>query len=68
MATLKDRPCEDCGNKYAPCVMDWHHRDPALKSFSVGRGLRRKQEVVLAEIQKCALLCANCHRLREYGR
>ena len=55
--------CIKCGyNKY-PEVLEFHHRDPSQKLFGIGQnGLTRSWERVKAEVEKCNLLCANCHR------
>lgn len=60
----KDAPCMDCGQRYPHYVMDFDHRDPTEKLFSVGRG--RGLKALLAEIAKCDLVCANCHRVRTW--
>lgn len=60
--------CKDCGlfHPEFPEIFDFHHMDPAIKddkvSSLIARG--RKWEVILAELLKCVLLCANCHRIR----
>ena len=61
------RPCADCGIEYPPPAMDWHHLDASLKSFNVSNPGRWTKRSILAEIEKCVLLCANCHRLRHHG-
>jgi hypothetical protein len=61
LADLKDRPCEDCGNKYPQKAMDWHHLDGNGNRFNFRTA---KKALVLEEIKKCVLLCAVCHRLR----
>lgn len=55
--------CALCGED-EPVCLDFHHRDPARKSFTLSGALRdgRKFSDILDEIQKCTLLCANCHR------
>lgn len=55
--------CIKCGyNKYSE-VLEFHHRDPSQKEFSISRkGYCRSWEKTNKEIQKCDLLCANCHR------
>lgn len=65
----KDRPCADCGHRYPYYVMDFDHRDRALKSFDIGNANRvgRRPKAVQAEIEKCDVVCANCHRERTYG-
>ncbi len=52
-----------CGyEKYAE-VLEFHHRDPSQKDFNVSsKGHSRSWERVQKEIEKCDLLCANCHR------
>lgn len=64
---LKNSPCVDCGGEFPPYVMDYHHRDPLTKSFNLGTSTRRTWEKVLAEIEKCDLLCSNCHRIRHHA-
>jgi len=60
--------CQDCGIDYTnkcSVIFDFHHRDPAIKSFSLSRVmLFRPFEEVKAEADKTDLLCSNCHRLR----
>lgn len=65
---LKNKPCVDCQGWFAPCQMDFDHLDPKQKRFSVCRLLNYSLENVLKEIAKCDLVCANCHRLRTFGR
>ena len=60
--SLKERPCDDCGGEFHPRVMEFHHlRD---KKFLVSNVTMRARKKVLAEIEKCVLLCVNCHRMR----
>lgn len=44
-------------------ALTWHHLDPADKRFNLDvRALsNRSQSEIDAEVQKCVLLCANCH-------
>ena len=55
--------CIRCGyNKY-PEVLEFHHRDQKQKLFGIGQGgLTRSWERIRTEIEKCDILCANCHR------
>jgi len=48
--------------------MDFDHRDPAQKAFAIaaGKALLKSREVLLAEIAKCDIVCANCHAIRTY--
>jgi hypothetical protein len=60
----RDKPCADCGGTFDPCQMDFDHRVPTEKSFFIARGSLKNRAVLLAEIAKCDVVCANCHRLR----
>lgn len=63
------RGCADCGTKH-PAVLSFHHRDPDVKLFTVSRALQlqgRAREIIMAEIEKCDVLCENCHRIRHWN-
>lgn len=59
-------PCFDCGKKFHPCCMDYHHVNRASKKFQISSGWSRNFKKVIQEIKKCILVCANCHRIRTY--
>ena len=63
---LRRVPCADCGRTVAPYVMDFDHRDPAQKSFSLAaeKVLLKNRGLLEAEVAKCDIVCANCHRVR----
>lgn len=64
----RGRPCSDCGVSYPPYVMDFDHRDPSTKLFGIGEGQVTKSfDELKAELAKCDLVCANCHRERTHG-
>ena len=66
--TYKDKPCMDCGNKFPVYVMDFDHvRGTKLGSVSEMCN-NRPVASILAEIEKCDLVCANCHRIRTHNR
>lgn len=56
------RPCEDCGRVFPPECMDFDHTGNKL--FTVSHMANRTRDLVLEEIKKCRLICANCHRIR----
>jgi hypothetical protein len=59
-------PCADCGEAY-PLVLEFDH--VRGKRFDVCRGLPdRNWESILEEIEKCEVVCANCHRRRTAER
>lgn len=70
VATAKSKPCADCGVSYPPYVMDFDHRPGTGKSFQISSSVvgGRSLATVQAEIDKCDLVCSNCHRERTFGR
>ena len=56
--------CAHCQNSFPDSVFEFHHTDPALKDFGISKsGHCRSLEAVKAELDKCIMLCANCHRI-----
>ena len=55
--------CENCGESDIRCL-DFHHKNPKQKKFSLSRGIEFGYSIInlLKEIDKCKVLCANCHR------
>ena len=61
--TYKGGACEECGYNKCYEALEFHHLDPAEKDFSIGsKGYTRSWDKVKKELDKCAMLCANCHR------
>jgi hypothetical protein len=60
------KKCCLCGFSDYISALDVHHANPAKKEFSVASLRRRKWPTVLKEIEKCVLLCANCHRAHHH--
>jgi hypothetical protein len=59
----KGGKCELCG--YSKCVsaLEFHHRDPDKKDFGISTsGCTRSWEETKQELDKCVIVCANCHR------
>lgn len=56
--------CERCGYDKNLAALDFHHRDPKTKSFKLDmRSFSNLNlETIEEELNKCDLLCANCHR------
>lgn len=64
---LKNQPCADCGGSFPAECMDFDHVSgqkvanvSAMLSFSLDR--------LLAELDKCDVVCSNCHRIRTKAR
>lgn len=61
-----DRGCADCGYKANPVALDFDHAG-SNKTANVSSLLKSTWENVLAEIEKCDVVCANCHRIRTFN-
>lgn len=59
-------PCMDCGKRYPYYVMDFDHQHS--KEFIISKALNdgTSLERIQKEIDKCELVCANCHRMRTF--
>lgn len=53
--------CVRCG--YDKCIdaLEFHHIDPTQKEFSLGQRRGLNIEALRAELEKCILVCSNCH-------
>jgi hypothetical protein len=64
----KSVPCADCGVSYPPYVMDFDHidadKDDVISRLKFSAGTKR----LLEEIDKCEVVCSNCHRIRTFTR
>lgn len=61
----KDSPCVDCGKTFPACTMDFDHvRGEKRFNLSTAHNSGRSLVQVRREIEKCDLICANCHRTR----
>lgn len=59
----KGGKCQICS--YNTCIeaLDFHHINPKTKSFGISAsGITRAWHKVKSEIDKCVMICANCHR------
>jgi hypothetical protein len=68
IAAKEGKPCTDCGGIFHQAAMEFDHipgRGPKL--FNLGQS-DRSVEAVKAEIAKCDIVCANCHRIRTWNR
>lgn len=59
----KGEKCLLCGYNKFQGALELHHIESDKKEFGIGdKGYTRSWEKVKAELDKCVLLCANCHR------
>ena len=56
--------CEKCGENH-PATLDFHHLDPSKKDIEVPK-LFKSSKKLKAELEKCIVLCSNCHRKLHY--
>lgn len=68
---LKNKPCVDCGKNYPHNVMEFDHVR-GIKKFNINQAVKYKVKIdntqFLEEIDKCELVCVNCHNTRTYTR
>lgn len=59
----KGDQCVLCGYNKCKDALDFHHLDESQKEFGLSeRGMTRSWEKIKQEVDKCVLICANCHR------
>ena len=57
----ENNPCVRCGET-RPWRLEFHHRNPSEKEYAVSTMIQLAYNTVLKEIEKCDVVCANCHR------
>ena len=68
VTSLKNKPCMDCGGWFNTWQMDFDHRDRTAKRDTIGNLRSCSKRIILEEMKKCDLVCANCHRDRTHKR
>jgi 5-methylcytosine-specific restriction endonuclease McrA len=59
----KGGACQECGYHKCADAIDFHHLNPNEKDFGIGnKGYTRSWDKLKEELDKCVMLCANCHR------
>lgn len=64
----KGAKCSSCGITYNgenASIFDFHHVDPSIKDTEISKMLNSSEltDTIKLELDKCTLLCSNCHRL-----
>ena len=54
--------CEICGYNKCKAAIEFHHRDKSKKDFEIGQKRNCSEARLFAELEKCMIVCANCHR------
>lgn len=71
MCEYKGGKCVNCGfkaNELTLTAFDFHHLDPTEKEKGLSSMVMGKWEKITAELDKCVLLCSNCHRIHHFGK
>jgi hypothetical protein len=67
LASLKNRPCADCGGRFPPECMDFDHVR-GDKTIGLAQMITYTRAAIEAEAEKCDIICSNCHRIRTRKR
>jgi hypothetical protein len=60
---IKSVPCHDCNKKFPTVAMDFDHVK-GVKLYNISDMWNCSNEIILEELNKCEIVCANCHRIR----
>lgn len=65
LASRKASGCIDCGEKRLPCL-EFHHVHG--KDFTISHAVQQRLSIarVEKELQRCVLVCKNCHAMRRH--
>lgn len=60
--------CNRCGYDKHPSALEFHHINPSEKEFTIGNVANRAWSVIVKELDKCELICSNCHNIEHSNR
>lgn len=66
LVELAGGQCKVCGFNNSHFALDFHHVDSSKKDFNLGK-TNKPLDLLMEELTKCVLLCANCHRMVHSG-
>ena len=67
LIAYKGGKCEICGYDKCIAALDFHHINPEEKDFAISNSnIYKNIEALKQEVDKCMLVCANCHRELHY--
>lgn len=58
----------ECGWHGNQAALQFHHLDPSKKDFIIGNVANKSWDAIKLEMQKCVLLCANCHTIKHSSK
>lgn len=60
--------CQQCGYNVCPAALQFHHIDPNIKEFNISKfRIRKLTDSMKLELEKCLILCSNCHFEHHYN-
>jgi hypothetical protein len=59
--------CKKCGYKKCVAALEFHHKN-GTKDFAIGEATTKSWDKIKKELDKCILLCANCHREEHHAK
>lgn len=63
LVEYKGGKCELCGYNKCIAALEFHHKDHTKKEFGLAKsGITRSLEATKKEVDKCMLVCSNCHK------
>lgn len=63
----ENKKCVICQKTYHPRCLDFHHIEESEKEFSISTKYRYNKGKLIKEIEKCIILCGNCHKMVTHG-
>ena len=57
-----EKGCSVCGYNEIPQALEFDHIDRSKKKFGMNKAWKYKWSTIMEELEKCVVLCANCHR------
>lgn len=67
LVEYKGSACSICGYNRCLAALEFHHHDPSKKKLLVNTGRSISLKTAMREVDKCDLLCSNCHRELHFG-
>ena len=58
----KGGKCSKCGYKKCQAALEFHHINPEERDFAISRCKNTSFEKIKKELDKCILICSNCHK------
>lgn len=60
--------CKKCGWQGNQAALQFHHKYSEKKDFTIGNVANKSWDSIKKEMQKCILLCANCHAIEHSSK